>query len=124
MTATYNFGTGNSDTVRLLISDTDTENAIFADSEISNFLTLEDSDVRMAAAMALETMASREALIQKRIRLMDLQTDGPSVAKELRERAKTLREQANAGIFDYAEMVHTDFQARQRKNKQAERGVI
>lgn len=104
--------------VRLLATDTDSTNAIFNDDEIAAFLALEDDSVKRAAATALDQIASSEALIQKRIKLLDLQTDGPAVAKALREHAATLREQADSeeitGTFDYAEMVVNPFSARDR----------
>jgi len=91
--------------VRLLCTDLDDAAPLFTDDQIQAFLTLEGS-VRLAAAQALETIASSEALVSKKIRTLDLQTDGPAVAAELRARAKTLREQAeaagegNAAVFD------------------------
>lgn len=104
--------------VRLLATDTDSNNAIFSDDEIAAFLALEDDSVKRAAAAALDQIASSEALIQKRIKLLDLQTDGPAVAKALREHATALRQQADdeetAGAFDYAEMVVNQFSARDR----------
>lgn len=104
--------------VRLLATDTDSDNAIFTDDEIDAFLALEDDNVKRAAATALDQIASSEALIQKRIKLLDLQTDGPAVAKALREHAAALRKQADdeeiTGAFDYAEMVVNPFSARDR----------
>jgi hypothetical protein len=95
--------------VRLLIGDTDeatADNQLFQDNEIDTFLSMEGSTVRLAAALALETMASSEAFITKRIRLLDLTTDGPAVAAELRKRAESLRSQEDEdGEFDYAEWV-------------------
>lgn len=104
--------------VRLLATDTDSDNAIFTDDEIDAFLALEDTNVKRAAATALDQIASSEALIQKRIKLLDLQTDGPAVSKALREHAAALRKQADdeeiTGAFDYAEMVVNPFSARDR----------
>jgi hypothetical protein len=84
--------------VRLLISDTDPSNLTFADTDIDAFLTLAGQNVRLAAAEALDTMASNEVMVSKVIRTQDLQTDGAKVAAELRARAATLREQA--GNYD------------------------
>jgi hypothetical protein len=80
--------------VRLLISDTDTTSPIFADNEIGAFLALSGSNVRLAAAEALDTIASNEVMVSKVIKTQDLQTDGAKVSTELRARAATLREQA------------------------------
>jgi hypothetical protein len=81
--------------VRLLIADTTEGSFTFTDVEIQAFLNLEGGVVKAAAALALETLASNEALVSKKIRTQDLQTDGPAVAKELRERAVALRDQAD-----------------------------
>lgn len=114
--------------VRLLATDTDVDNAIFQDSEINAFLTMEGDSVKLAAATALDQIASSEALIQKRIKLLDLQTDGPAVAAELRKHAAALRRQAEAeditGMFDYAEMVVNPFSARERLLNQRLRGHV
>jgi len=95
--------------VRLLCRDTDivpTTGALYSDEEIGVFLTLNDSVVLLAAATALENVAANEVLVQKRIRLLDLQTDGPAEATALRALAASLREQyESAGAFDWAEMV-------------------
>lgn len=87
--------------VRLLCTDQNESAPLFTDPQIQAFLTLEGGDVRLAAAQALDTIASSEALVSKKIRTQDLQTDGPAVAKELRERATSLRDQA-AGALDDA----------------------
>lgn len=79
--------------IRLLISDVDQGDPLFADDEIAAFLDMEGS-VKLAAALALETMASNEAMVSKVIRTQDVQTDGTKVSAELRARAKDLREQA------------------------------
>jgi hypothetical protein len=80
--------------VRLLVPDNDVDNHLLEDADITALLTLEASDVRRAAATALELIASSEALVSKKIKTQDLSTDGPAVARELRERAKQLRAQA------------------------------
>lgn len=79
--------------VRLLTTDLDEVSPLFTDAQITAFLTLESGNVRLAAAQALDTMASSEALVSKKIRTQDLQTDGPAVAEELRKRAEALRKQ-------------------------------
>lgn len=78
------------DQVRLLISDTggaDGTSFIFSDTEIQIFLDMRSS-VNLAAAIALRTIAGNEAQVSKRITFLELKTDGPAVAKELRELAK------------------------------------
>lgn len=115
--------------VRLLVTDTEEDLAIFDDAEVDTFLTLMGSNILKAAALALETIAGRETLIQKRIKLLDLQTDGPAEAAALLAQAKRLREaaaemeEAEVGaVFDYAEMVVDAFTRRERREKEALRG--
>ena len=93
--------------VRLLI--TDTESNIFTNTEIQAFIDLnsinDESDVRLAAANALEVMATDNALVQKKISTLDLSTDGPALAQSLREGAKRLRNMVEEDVaFDYAEI--------------------
>lgn len=86
--------------LRLLIGDTDPANRIFRVGELADFLALE-GHVKLAAAQALDVIASSEALVSKKIRTQEgMQTDGPAVAKELRERAAELRRQVDAGEGD------------------------
>lgn len=79
--------------VRLLATDLDESAPLLSDPQIEALLTLEHGRIRRAAAQALDTIASSEALISKKIRTLDLNTDGPAVAKELRDRATSLRQQ-------------------------------
>lgn len=86
------------------------EHALLSDEDILAFLELNDGNVRRAAADALDTIASSESLIQKRITILDLKTEGDAVAKSLREHAKRLRDaemdatEEDDDLFDYAEM--------------------
>ncbi|MDG4792007.1 hypothetical protein O7626_40035 [Micromonospora sp. WMMD1102] len=81
--------------VRILATDLNEIEPLFTDAQVTAFLALE-AGVKRAAALALETIAVSEVLISKKIRTGDgLSTDGPAVAKELRERAKALRDQAD-----------------------------
>ena len=100
--------------VRLLINDTDAAAPLFTDPQITAFLTLEGS-VKRAAAQALDTIASNEAMVQKVVRIMDLSVDGPAVARELRARATALREQdvESGETFDIIELAHGDFGLRE-----------
>lgn len=104
--------------VRLLITDVDSTQALFDDSQVDAFLALEENSVPRAAALALDTIASNESLVQKASRLVDFQTNGPAVAADLRNHAKVLRERADqleyADSFDWAEMVTGPFTARER----------
>lgn len=106
--------------VRLLIPDVRQSEHVFEDDEVTAFLTLEDNDVRKAAALALETIASDNVLVLKVIKLVDLQTDGARVAQALRARATALRAKSaeladEAEVpLDWSEMVLTDFQWREQ----------
>ena len=99
MAATYTPGSGASkDRVRLLTSDTNVSgsNALLQDEEITELLTLESDSVWLASARGLDIIATSEVLVQKKIRLLngDIATDGPAVARALREQAKELRARA------------------------------
>lgn len=80
--------------IRLMISDVDGNNPVFKDTEIQRFYTLAASNIWLAAAQALDTIAANEVMISKVIRTLDLQVDGSKVAAELRANAATMREQA------------------------------
>ena len=113
MAYTYDLST-EAGKVRLLITDTDHNNEIFNDLEIDTFLSLTavegTNDIHLAAAMALETIAASETLVQKKIKLLDLTTDGPAVSASLRASAKLLREQSvTESDIDWIELGLTDF---------------
>jgi hypothetical protein len=73
------------------------------DSAIQAFLDLESGEaqpVKLAAADALDAIASSQALIQKKLKVLDLETDGPALAKALRDHAISLRKQVFSQDFD------------------------
>lgn len=117
--------------VRMLIPDRVQADAIFTDEELDAYLEMNGDSVKYAAADALDTIASDQAMVLKVITLLDLRTDGPATAKSLMDRADKLRTQADAddeaadaeegGLFDYGEMVTNEFTKRERVLKQAER---
>lgn len=106
--------------VRLLIPDSKSDAYIFEDDEIKTFLALE-TGLKRATALALETIASSEALVLKVITLLDVTTDGAKLSDALLKRAEKLRGQAAADEeLLYADegavvigMVVDDFTARQ-----------
>lgn len=105
--------------VRLLCSDIDSTNALFQDEDLTALLNLEQGVVRYAAAQALEVMAASEVMVQKRIKLLDLETNGPAQSTELRQLAKQLRQsEENMAVFAIAEQVQDPFSARERIYKQ------
>lgn len=81
---------------------------------------VDGSVLRFAAANCLDSIASSQALLLKRITLLDLQTDGPALAKSLRDHAESLRsasqdepgfafiEQIN-DLFGYREKIIKDY---------------
>ena len=79
--------------VRTIITDLDETDPLLTTAQIHGYLNLAGGRVRRAAAMALDTIATSEALISKRIKTLDLTTDGPAVAKALRDHAQRLRDE-------------------------------
>lgn len=94
MTALTDFSTADAK-VRLLISDIDSTAPIFNDEAIAAFLVIAGDSIKRAAASALMVMAANETLTQKRIRLLDLSTDGPAEAEALRKLAEQYRREAD-----------------------------
>jgi len=101
--------------VRLLCTDTNSDTSLFNDAEIDAFISLAiNNDTRRAAAMALRTIAANEVLVQKRIQLLDLSTDGPAESEALRKLADRLDEDADTtensnAPFVIAEWVNDGF---------------
>lgn len=93
MAFTYDVSTDRGK-VRLLMADTREADYLLEDAEIDTLLTLNADVVRYAAADGLDIIASNEALVHKAIQLLDLKTNGPAVAAELRKHAAKLRELA------------------------------
>src|SRR5690625_4421105 len=81
---------------------------IFDDALIQSYLVLARDNVYRAAAIAVNTLATSEALILKVLKSDDRQTDGAKLADALGRRAQWLDEQADAededmyGGFDIA----------------------
>lgn len=74
----------------------------FSDAEVMGFLTEYAKDladptryhVMFAAADAIDALANNEALVLKKIKTEDLETDGAAVANALRTGARNLRTRA------------------------------
>lgn len=82
---------------------------LLSDAQIEAVMGQYENDpVKLGAADCLDAIATSEALIQKKIRTLDLQTDGPAVADALRKAAEALRAQVaeTSEAFDIAEMVY------------------
>jgi hypothetical protein len=99
--------------VRTLIPDSEAvfgeaENeTLFSDPEIDAFVIAGGNNLLRAAGLANLAIATSEALISKKIRTQDLQTDGPAVADALIKKAKELfalaakqEDLANSDYFD------------------------
>lgn len=121
--------------IRLLIGDTVSANALFQDEEIAAFLALNDDDVRLAAASALDAMAANQVMILKVITQNGISTDGAAVAQALRAQAAELRRQATIEAqgedaedapWDWAETVGLadSFAYRERLLSQHIRGLL
>ena len=109
--------------VRLLISDTQDTNHIFEDTEIASFLDISE-DPRLAAAMALESIAVSEVLLLKVITTQNLSTHGEKMGRILKELAESLRVRVDQDYaFDWAEMVTNSPSEIDRIYKQFLRGA-
>ena len=91
--------------IRILIGDTeqyeeygvDGEAAyMFSDSQIQALIALNRDRLKLTAAQLIDSIATNEALVSKKIRTEDLQTDGASVANALRLHAQSLRAEQKA----------------------------
>ena len=84
---------------------------LLTDIQLQSFLDLESGDVKLAAADALDSIASTQALILKVMKVLDLQTDGAKLADALHRQAQDLRKQVldaelQGSEFDYAEQIN------------------
>lgn len=113
--------------VRLLIPDRVAAAPLFQDDELDGFLAIEGGNLKCATALALETISSDEALVQKVMKTQLIETDGAKTAGVLLRRAEELRSQAakdaqavadadddGSGYFEVAEMVLDPFSYRER----------
>lgn len=94
--------------VRLLSADFDEAAPLLTDDQLSAYLAMNNDNVLRAAADALETAATSESLISKKIRTQDLSTDGPAVATDLRKQAASLRARADAADATDPEIIEVD----------------
>jgi hypothetical protein len=86
---------------------------ILLDSTIQDFIDVNTdstgliADARIIAADCLDAMATQMILVLKKIKILDLQTDGPAMAKEMRAAAKNMRDLVlTEDVFDIVEMVY------------------
>jgi hypothetical protein len=115
--------------VRRTIPDRTEQDAIWSDEEIASFISDEGGSWRLATALALETIASDNLLVLKVLRVQNIETNTDKMAQALMQRATKLREIDTAfdsddgGDFDFAEVVETEFQLRERLYNQALRSA-
>lgn len=77
--------------VRLLTADLDEANPLISNDVLNGYLGLHSGNHYLAAADALEAMATSEVLLSKKLSSEGFSTDGPAVAKELRAQAAGYR---------------------------------
>jgi hypothetical protein len=92
--------------VRLLTADL-ADDPLLSDEMLQGYLDLNDDDANLAAADALDAIAISEVLVAKKIRTQDLSTDGPAVAKALRDQAEALRVRAGEASGSFFGVVGT-----------------
>lgn len=80
--------------IRLLLNDVDLNNPVFSDDELNAFLALEKQSVKRAAAQAIDSQATNEALALKVLKDHQVSTDGAKLADAMRRHADSLRKQA------------------------------
>lgn len=65
---------------------------LISDAQLQAYIAINKDGLFGAAADALLAIATNEALVSKKIRTEDLQTDGPAVAGELRRMSELYRQ--------------------------------
>lgn len=87
--------------IRALIPDLepvfgdDEDETMFSDDDLASYYSVGAGNVLRAAAYANFAIATSEALISKKIRTQDLQTDGPAVAAQLLAKGNYLMARAD-----------------------------
>ncbi len=114
--------------IRALIPDLQAApEQLFTDAQLQVYLDIDANPVR-AAALAIEAVATNEALLLKNLTISGagtLRTDGARVSDALLARARQLRATADeGGDFEIAELVVNPTTAAQRLYKQAQRGLL
>lgn len=91
MAFSYDLNT-NVGKVRLLIRDTDQTKALFQDEELQFFLDQNSANLLLAAADALESLASNAALLHKLEEIGDYRFDSKGMSAALLKMAARYRE--------------------------------
>ncbi len=95
--------TSNIGKVRVLTGDTNETSLKMSDEELQAMLELNNGVLNLAAANALESMAVKVAVEMGSFKTLDLQMNGPAVAKSLMDRAKVLRDEYQQGLDSYSD---------------------
>jgi hypothetical protein len=105
--------------LRVLINDTeqhpeyatgtDTTAYLFSDDQLGVYLSVFET-IYFAAAACIDMLATNEALVSKKIKTEDLQTDGASVANALRLHAQALRTEGQRLLDQDIAVEISDFQ--------------
>lgn len=130
MSFTYTPGTDIAK-LRMLIADTVSApppRPIFTDEELGDFIAMA-GHYWPAAAMAVNSIAINEVLVQKVMTIMGTQTDGAAMSKELRQLAKQIKEDYKEFLtselgFATAEMPDGTFAYKEALCKNYMRGLI
>jgi hypothetical protein len=129
--------------IRLLISDTDSLNPVFEDTEITAAYTIQQSQFQSGmfftppagrnlpatplsylrvAALLLDAMASNASKLAMFTRILDVEMAPQNAAKMLREQAKSYREtDDDSGAFMIIEQVNNGWSLRDRYWNQIQR---
>lgn len=138
MSFSYSLGSNPTiDYVRLLVGDTVSLNHIWEDEEIQSAYVIDTAwaiapagggfptqstgtpSARRAAAVLLDGLASNKARISAQLKVLDIEINPESAAKQIREQASYFRTvESEMGFFAIAEMVPDQFAARERVWKQ------
>jgi hypothetical protein len=111
--------------IRLLVPDLGTgTDQLFSDTQITSFGVLGSDNAFLAAALALETLASNEAMVYKYVKTDDLTVDGAKGADILLRRASTLRDQYKVSGSDYFDMVFAYASDYQTSDESTVEGIL
>lgn len=87
---------------------------LMPDADIQAVIDAEGS-VKLGAAACLDIIASSQAMLQKKMTMLDFSIDGPALAKSLREHAQILRSQSDEdGAWDIADQVYDQYSLKEK----------
>ena len=107
MAATYDLTTSVGK-VRLIIGDTDTDNAVFSDAELTYFLSVNSGNVNLAAASACEAWVAKYAAAPMSEKIGDYSYSQQAVANFNKLAVELRAKEASTPAIGWAEF---DFNA-------------